>query len=81
MYIEADSIDDAGLVSQALRPYVKHILGVDISQGSVDVYNKYAADNGLASEMHAVCAELKGAPGELDGAQFDVIIVSQTALF
>ncbi|KAI0373157.1 S-adenosyl-L-methionine-dependent methyltransferase [Pilatotrama ljubarskyi] len=63
-----------GLVSQALRPYVEHILGVDISQGSVDLFNKQAADKGFASEMKAVVGPLKGEPGERDGKKFDVII-------
>ncbi|KAI0628797.1 S-adenosyl-L-methionine-dependent methyltransferase [Trametes polyzona] len=62
-----------GLVSQALRPYVKSIVGVDISQGSVDIYNKQAADMGFADQMKAVRAELKGEPGELDGRKFDLI--------
>lgn len=66
------------MFSQALRPYVKSIVGADISQASVDVYNKQAADQGFASEMKAVRAELKGEPGEpgeLGGTKFDLITV------
>ncbi|KAI0355126.1 S-adenosyl-L-methionine-dependent methyltransferase [Trametes cingulata] len=62
------------MVSQALRPYVKRVVGVDISQGSVDLYNKQAADQGFASQMKAVVGPLKGEPGELDGAKFDVVM-------
>ncbi|KAI0781452.1 S-adenosyl-L-methionine-dependent methyltransferase [Trametes elegans] len=62
-----------GLVSQALRPHVKHVTGVDISQASVDFYNKQAAEKGVADDIHAVCAELKGEPGELGGAKFDLV--------
>ncbi|KAH9890508.1 S-adenosyl-L-methionine-dependent methyltransferase [Cubamyces lactineus] len=65
-----------GMVSLALRPYVKHIVGVDISQGSVDIYNKKAAEQGFSSEMEAVCAVLKGTPEELGGAKFDLITCS-----
>ncbi|OSD02115.1 S-adenosyl-L-methionine-dependent methyltransferase [Trametes coccinea BRFM310] len=65
-----------GLFSLAYRPYVKHILGVDISQGSVDVYNRRAAEQGLSQEMEAVCATLKGEPGELGDAKFDLITCS-----
>ena len=54
---------------------MKHIVGVDISQGSVDIYNKKAAEQGFSSEMEAVCAVLKGEPGELGGAKFDLITV------
>ncbi|KAI8974258.1 S-adenosyl-L-methionine-dependent methyltransferase [Trametes punicea] len=62
-----------GLISIALRPYVKHIVGVDISQGSVAVYNRRAVELGFSSEMEAVCAVLKGEPGELGDAKFDLI--------
>lgn len=64
------------MVSQQLCQYVKSIVGVDISQASVDLYNTHASNQGLApKEMRAVCAELKGEQGELDGAQFDIIVV------
>ena len=56
------------MVSQQLCQYVKTIVGVDISQVSVDRYNTQAANQGLApDEMRAICSELKGDPGELDG--------------
>ncbi|KAF8177625.1 S-adenosyl-L-methionine-dependent methyltransferase [Pholiota molesta] len=63
-----------GLTSRELAPYAKTIVGVDISQAAVDVFNAAVADQGIApEEMRAVCAELKGAEGELDGLTFDVI--------
>ena len=31
--------------------------------------------------MSAVCAELKGEPGELDGARFDIIVVRLSISF
>ncbi|EIW60962.1 S-adenosyl-L-methionine-dependent methyltransferase [Trametes versicolor FP-101664 SS1] len=66
-----------GLLSQALCPHVKSIVGVDISQASVDAYNAQASNQGLEpTEMRAVCAELTGAPGELDDAKFDVVVCS-----
>jgi 2-polyprenyl-3-methyl-5-hydroxy-6-metoxy-1,4-benzoquinol methylase len=65
-----------GLTSRELAPYAKRIVGVDISQASVDVFNAAVADQGIApEEMRAVCAELKGEEGELDGLTFDVITV------
>ena len=64
------------MISENLWPHVKSILGVDISQNSVDRYNALAAMLGCApEEMHAICKELKGEPGELNGAQFDLIVV------
>ena len=55
---------------------MKSIVGVDISQVSVDRYNARAAQLGFAPEkMKAVCVELKGEPGELDSAKFDVVVV------
>lgn len=70
----------AGLLSQALCPHVKSIVGVDISQGSVEQYNAQVSNQGLApEEMRAVCMELKGVPGELDDVKFDLIVVSSLA--
>ncbi|KAJ3511264.1 hypothetical protein NLJ89_g4202 [Agrocybe chaxingu] len=67
----------AGHISRELGPYSKSIVGVDIVQGLVDVYNKRATEKGISpGEMHAVCAELKGEEGELDGRKFDVITCS-----
>ncbi|KAA1477672.1 S-adenosyl-L-methionine-dependent methyltransferase [Dentipellis sp. KUC8613] len=66
-----------GLVSRELAAYTKKIVGVDISHGMVDQYNKRVNEQGIPpEEMHAVCIELKGEPGELDGAKFDVIVCS-----
>jgi len=65
-----------GLVSRALSAYCKRNVGVDISQGMVDQFNKRIGYQGLTSEeMQAVCAELKGEPGELGDEKFDVIVV------
>ncbi|KAI0355128.1 S-adenosyl-L-methionine-dependent methyltransferase [Trametes cingulata] len=64
-----------GSLSQALCPHVKSIVGVDISQASVDQYNLHASNQGLApEEMRALCVELRGEPGELDGARFDLVV-------
>ena len=64
-----------GLVSKQIIPHAKSILGVDVSQGMVDVYNETGEKEGF-SGMKAVCANLKGEDGELDGQKFDVVIVS-----
>ncbi|PIL33006.1 hypothetical protein GSI_04455 [Ganoderma sinense ZZ0214-1] len=59
----------------SLLLYVKSIVGVDISQASVDHFNAQAANQSLEpDEMRAVCAELKGEPGELDGFKFDIVV-------
>ncbi|KAF8626033.1 hypothetical protein AX15_005123 [Amanita polypyramis BW_CC] len=64
-----------GLISSELLPHVKSIIGVDISQGMVNHYNKGVQDGGIPTEkMRAVCRELEGKEGELDGAKFDVIV-------
>ena len=66
-----------GMISEQLIPHVKKIVGVDISQGSVDRYNTLATEKlGLTPEtMKAVSVELKGEPGELEGTKFDVVVV------
>ena len=46
-------------------------MGVDISQGVVDLFNKRTEH----LNMQAVCVELKGEPGELGDEKFDVIVV------
>ena len=65
-----------GNVSRYLCQHVKTVVGVDISQTAVDRYNAQAANQGLESdEMRAICADLQGKPGELDGLKFDIVIV------
>jgi len=64
-----------GLVSGNLAPYVKSILGVDISQGVVDLFNKRFADKDADQKrFRAIRVELKGDDGELENEKFHVII-------
>jgi hypothetical protein len=45
----------------------------------VDQYNTRVQNQGIPyDEMKAICVELKGEEGELDGAKFDVIVVCRT---
>lgn len=62
-------------MSKQIIPYAKSILGVDVSQGMVDLYNETGQKEGFEG-MKAVRADLKGEDGELEGRKFDVIIVS-----
>ncbi|KAM5534036.1 hypothetical protein V8D89_012299 [Ganoderma adspersum] len=64
-----------GNVSQTLCQYVKIVVGVDISQASVDRFNTQVENQGLEpDEMRAVCVELTGEPSELDGLKFDIVV-------
>ncbi|PIL33027.1 hypothetical protein GSI_04476 [Ganoderma sinense ZZ0214-1] len=65
-----------GMISEQLVPHVKKIVGVDISEVSVDRYNTLATEKlGLTPEtMKAVTVELKGEDGELDGVKFDLVV-------
>ncbi|VDC00619.1 unnamed protein product [Peniophora sp. CBMAI 1063] len=65
-----------GLLSRELAPYVKSIVGVDISEASVEVYNRLAAESDDADKMKAVVLDLQGAPGELEDKKFDVVTSS-----
>ncbi|GJE90584.1 S-adenosyl-L-methionine-dependent methyltransferase [Phanerochaete sordida] len=65
-----------GLVAFELAPHVRTLLGVDISDGMAARFNARAAELGLAHKARAVVAALTGAPGELDGQQFDVVLCS-----
>ncbi|KAK0455185.1 S-adenosyl-L-methionine-dependent methyltransferase [Desarmillaria tabescens] len=68
----------AGLMSRQLAPHCKSILGIDISQGMVDQYNTRVHNQGIPPEdMRALCIELKGEEGELDGSKFDVVLASK----
>ena len=67
------------MVSQQIIPHAKSILGVDVSQGMVDLYNETGKKEGFEG-MKAVLAHLKGEEGELDGQKFDVILVSTICL-
>ncbi|CAA7260916.1 unnamed protein product [Cyclocybe aegerita] len=69
----------AGHISRQLAPHTKSIVGVDITQAAVDLYNQRVSNQGIPpEEMRAVCVELKGEDGELDGLKFDVIICSMS---
>ena len=71
-----------GLVSGNLAPYAKSILGVDISQGVVDLFNKRFADKDADQKrFRAIRAELKGVDGELDNEKFHLIIVCRNLAF
>ncbi|KAI0085964.1 S-adenosyl-L-methionine-dependent methyltransferase [Irpex rosettiformis] len=64
-----------GLVSRELFPHVNSILGIDISQASVDVYNRHVTEQGISPEkLKAVKTLLKGEDGELDGNKYDVVV-------
>lgn len=65
------------MVSKQIIPHAKSILGVDVSQGMVDLYNEAGQKEGFEG-MKAVRADLKGEDGELGGRKFDVVIVSTT---
>lgn len=65
-----------GLLSREIAPNAKQIVGIDISQGMVDQYNRRVANQGISpDEMKAICVDLKGVDGELDNRKFDVVVV------
>jgi SAM-dependent methyltransferase len=65
-----------GLVSRMLEPYTRKIVGVDISQGMVDVYNARMAERGVPPEraFSAVRDVLKE-PFQTGWQTYDVIVV------
>ncbi|EIW85593.1 S-adenosyl-L-methionine-dependent methyltransferase [Coniophora puteana RWD-64-598 SS2] len=65
-----------GLVSQVLLLHAKSVLGVDISSGMIDEYNKMAAQlqsNSPGKEISARAVDLIADPGALGGQKFDII--------
>lgn len=64
------------MISQRLAPHCKKIVGVDISEKTVEYYNERVANQGIPEEeMKAVHLELTGSEDELGGEKFDVIVV------
>ncbi|KAI6111160.1 S-adenosyl-L-methionine-dependent methyltransferase [Pisolithus sp. B1] len=68
-----------GLISRELAPHAKSIVGVDISQNMVDMYNLSVHNQGISpDEMRAVCiSAIKEDEEHLQGMTFDVIVVSR----
>ncbi|KAF6758178.1 hexaprenyldihydroxybenzoate methyltransferase [Ephemerocybe angulata] len=67
----------SGLLSQHIAPYAKSVVGVDISQGMVDLYNMFALNQGLLSEeLRAVRFDvLASSPQDpFNGQRFDVVV-------
>lgn len=65
------------MISRELSPYVKQVVGIDVSQGMVDQFNARVSYQGIPSEeMQALCCDIKGEENELNGKKFDVIVVS-----
>jgi tRNA1(Val) A37 N6-methylase TrmN6 len=69
-----------GLVSRNLAQYVDRIIGVDISQGMVDEYNKNAEKAGLSGKIKAIREDLTGNGTELEGTKFDIVAVRNPTL-
>ncbi|TFK34901.1 hexaprenyldihydroxybenzoate methyltransferase [Crucibulum laeve] len=68
-----------GLISHQLAPYAQTIVGVDISQRMVDRYNEQVGNQGIShDEMQAICADLQGVEGELDGMKFDIVVCASS---
>ena len=79
-YTDCHRRDNVGLISQGLEPYARKVIGVDISAGMVDAFNKKAKNSGLEEKMKAVCVDIlaPGAeiPEELRNVDFVVCSMS-----
>ncbi|KAF8191586.1 S-adenosyl-L-methionine-dependent methyltransferase [Mycena galopus ATCC 62051] len=71
-----------GIVARGIAPHCKTLIGVDISQGMVEEFNKGVQDHGAlfpeipTEKMRAIRAELKGEETELEGVKFDIVMCS-----
>ena len=55
---------------------MKQVVGVDISQGSVDAFNSRAKELGLSQErMQAVRIDSNNVSDQLNGQTYDVVMV------
>ena len=64
------------MVSLKLFPFVKKLVGIDISEGAVAKFNEKARSQGFATEdANAFALNLQGEDSELGGEKFDVVTV------
>jgi SAM-dependent methyltransferase len=52
------------LISEGVLSRTHKIIGLDTSQGMVDVYNRKAANNQVSEKMHAICSDITSLPME-----------------
>lgn len=65
----------AGLISRAIFPGVRSVVGVDVSPVSIEIYNSTAREKGIAAdEMRGIVLDIDRDAGELAGASFDVVV-------
>ena len=65
-----------GLVSEGLVPYAHKIIGVDISQAMVDIYNQKAMNNDVSEKMHASVADILASEIPEEFQNVDVVVCS-----
>ncbi|KAL4862037.1 hypothetical protein BDV12DRAFT_179343 [Aspergillus spectabilis] len=70
-----------GHISLALAPYVSRVVGMDISDGMIEEFNKNVSEAGRSSTMAGIRTDLlaESAPAEVSGPEyfeFDVVVVS-----
>jgi SAM-dependent methyltransferase len=51
-----------GLISNHLLPHVKKVVGVDISQGMIDVFDQKVAQSDNKEKIHALCIDIMSIP-------------------
>lgn len=71
-----------GLVSQEIASHTKSLVGIDVSEKSVEMFNETVANQGIdPSEMKAFCLDVfdtKGMEAKLGGRKFDLVYSSMT---
>jgi len=71
-----------GMISRGLAPYVKEVIGMDISEKMVEEYNQQVYNQGIPrSEMHAILCDICGVDaGEVTSkpeySNFDIVVCS-----
>ncbi|KAL4875818.1 S-adenosyl-L-methionine-dependent methyltransferase [Aspergillus karnatakaensis] len=72
-----------GHISLALAPYVSRVVGMDISDGMIEEFNKNVAEAGYSDTVTGIrtdiLAESSSSPAEVSGPEyfdFDVVVVS-----
>jgi len=71
-----DFASGPGNISMNLAPHSKSIVGVDISNQMIELYNERAKNEGLSDKLVGIKADVISDPTPLAGKLFDVIVCS-----
>ncbi|EAU93366.1 hypothetical protein CC1G_04345 [Coprinopsis cinerea okayama7 len=67
-----------GLISAGILPHVKSVLGVDISDEAVKLFNERSEKEGVLDRCRGIAVNIETDKGALQGQKFDMIFCSSS---